>query len=55
MILVPFSSAEDALSKGYTNLKHFPLAMYTENPQFRFYGTPGIHVHDIGNDGATKT
>ena len=44
MILVSFSSAEDALSndvKKYTTFK----MQGTENPPFRFFGTPGIGWH----------
>ena len=41
MILVSFSSAEDALSNDVKTYTTFRM-QGTENPPFRFFGTPGI-------------
>ena len=41
MILVSFSSAEDALSNDVKKYTTFRM-QGTENPPFRFFGTPGI-------------
>ena len=41
MILESFSSAEDALSNNVYRYNTFS-SQGTENPPFRFFGTPGI-------------
>ena len=42
MILVSFSSAEDALSNDVKKKYNTFTSQGTENPPFRFFGTPGI-------------
>ena len=43
LILVSFSSAEDALFNDVNNSGTF-ISQGTENPPFRFFGTPGINL-----------
>ena len=43
MILVSFSSAEDALSNDINKYNNFS-SQGTENPPFRFFGTPDIRI-----------
>ena len=43
MIFISFSSGEDALSND-VNIYHTLGSQGTENPTFRFLGTPGILV-----------
>ena len=43
MILVAFSSAEDALSNNVNKYNTFS-SQGTENPLFRFFGTPAVYT-----------
>ena len=45
MVLVSFSSAEDALSNDVKKYTTFRM-QGTENPPFHFLGTPGIDLQD---------